>query len=476
MKQSVFILIISALVISNCARNPVTGKRQVVTMSEEQELAMGQQADPQIIAQFGLYADSSIQRYMRQRGQAMAALSHRPGIDYGFRVLNSPVINAFATPGYVYFTRGIMAHFNNAAQFEGVLGHELGHIAARHSVIQQRNQLLSQVGLLAGIIISPQFGRFAETASQGLGLLMLKNGRDDEREADRLGVEYSTKAGFDATEMADFFITLQRKGEEQTQSPLPTFLSTHPDPGERNQTVAQLAAEWKQQTNLQNPKVNRNDYLDLIDGIVYGEDPREGYVEGNVFYHPELKFQFPIPQGWAHQNTPQMVQMAPRDGKALMMLTLAQGNSLSEAANTVMQQYQLQVIGSRETTVNGLPALIVEGQQQQQNGILRSLSYFIQHGGLIYHILGVTMANDYGAYAPVFLGTMQNFRNLTDAAKLNKKPERIRIRTVSQAGTVEQALKRLGVPSSRLNELAILNGMNLSDQLPTGTRVKVIGE
>lgn len=445
-------------------------------MSEEQELAMGQQADPQIIAQFGLYADSSIQRYMRQRGQAMAALSHRPGIDYGFRVLNSPVINAFATPGYVYFTRGIMAHFNNAAQFEGVLGHELGHIAARHSVIQQRNQLLSQVGLLAGIIISPQFGRFAETASQGLGLLMLKNGRDDEREADRLGVEYSTKAGFDATEMADFFITLQRKGEEQTQSPLPTFLSTHPDPGERNQTVAQLAAEWKQQTNLQNPKVNRNDYLDLIDGIVYGEDPREGYVEGNVFYHPELKFQFPIPQGWAHQNTPQMVQMAPRDGKALMMLTLAQGNSLSEAANTVMQQYQLQVIGSRETTVNGLPALIVEGQQQQQNGILRSLSYFIQHGGLIYHILGVTMANDYGAYAPVFLGTMQNFRNLTDAAKLNKKPERIRIRTVSQAGTVEQALKRLGVPSSRLNELAILNGMNLSDQLPTGTRVKVIGE
>ncbi|MDQ6609847.1 MAG: M48 family metallopeptidase, partial [Bacteroidota bacterium] len=287
MKQFIFpvILVFSLVVVSNCSRNPVTGKKQIVTMSTEQELAMGKAADPQIIAQFGLYEDSALQRYMRQKGHELAALSHRPNIEYDFRVVNSDVVNAFAIPGFVYFTRGIMAYFNNEAQFEGVLGHELGHIAARHTVIQQRNATLGQVGLLAGIIFSPTFGRFAEQASQGLGLLLLKNSRDAEREADRLGVEYSTKAGYDAKEMANFFNTLKRQGEQQGGATLPNLLSTHPDPGERYQTVSQLAEEWKKQVGLTHPKVNEESYLRRLEGLVYGEDPREGFLENHIFYH-----------------------------------------------------------------------------------------------------------------------------------------------------------------------------------------------
>lgn len=465
------------LAFQQCARNPVTGKRQVVTMSEEQELAMGREADPQIIAQYGLYPDSALQRYMRQKGHQLAALSHRPNIAYDFRVLNSDVVNAFAIPGYVYFTRGILAYFNNEAQFEGVLGHELGHIAARHTVIQQRNQMLGQIGILAGAIFAPQFGQFADQAMQGLNLLLLKNSRDDEREADRLGVEYATKSGYDATQMADFFNTLKRQGEQSGADALPNLLSTHPDPGERYQTVSQLAAEWKQKTALTDPKVNRNSYLRLIEGIIYGEDPREGYVEASVFYHPELRFQFPIPAGWQYQNTPQAVQMAPKDGKALMMLTLAPGKTLQEAATAALQQYQLQVVGSRETTINGLSALLVEAQQQQQTGgVLRTLSAFIQYNGNIYHLLGVTAAADYGTYSRVFLNTAQAFRQLTDAAKLNKKPERVRIKTLASATTLEQALRSFGTPAARLNELAILNGMNLTDRLEKGTLIKVVGE
>lgn len=464
------------LAFSNCARNPVTGKKQIVTMSTEQELAMGQAADPQIIGQFGLYEDSTLQRYMRQKGKEMAALSHRPDINYDFRVLNSNVINAFAIPGYVYFTRGIMAHFNNEAQFEGVLGHELGHIAARHTVIQQRNATLGQVGILAGVLISPTFGKFAEAASQGVGLLLLKNSRDAEREADQLGVEYSTKSGYDATEMATFFNTLKRQGE-QNGAALPNLLSTHPDPGERNTTVAQLATEWKQKTNLTNPKINRDAYLRMIDGMVYGEDPREGYLENSIFYHPELKFQFAVPQGWAYQNTPQQVQMASPDGKAMMIFTLARGQNLQAAANATMEGYGLQVIASRETTVNGLPALAVEAQQQQQDGsVLRTLSHFIQYNGNIYHIIGVTMLNDYNNYGPVFLNSMQSFRSLTDASKLNKKPERIRIKTVAQTATLDQVLRSFNMPQARLNELSILNGMNLTDRVTQGTLIKTVGQ
>lgn len=483
MKKMIIPALLAAAVTlcSQCSRNPVTGKNQIVTMSTEQELATGQEGDPQIIAQFGLYPDSSIQQYMRQQGSQMAAISHRANIQYGFRVLNSDVVNAFATPGFVYFTRGIMAHFNDEAQFQGVLGHELGHIAARHTVIQQRNATLGQVGILAGSIFSPTFGRYAETASQGLQLMLLKNSRDAEREADQLGVEYSTKTGYDANEMADFFNTLKRQGERAGQS-LPNLLSTHPDPGERNQTVAQLATEWKQKTGLTNPKINRETYLRRIEGLVYGVDPREGFLEAGIFYHPELRFQFPVPQGWQYQNSPQQVQMADPNGRALMIFTLAPGSTLQQAASTALQQYQLQAIGSRETTVNGFPALAVEAQQatqqttQQQQQPVRTLSYFIQQGQTIYHFIGVTSAADYGAFTNTFLSSMQGFRSLTDASKINRKPERIRLRTTSQAATLQQVLSNYGIPQARLEEFAILNGMQLTDRIAAGTMIKVIGE
>lgn len=240
-------LVLSFTLINSCARNPVSGKRQVVLMSEAQEIAMGKEADPQIVAQFGLYQDKELQDFITQKGKQMAAISHRPGLAYEFKIVDSEVINAFAVPGgYVYFTRGIMAHFNNEAEFAGVLGHEIGHITARHSVAQQRNAILGQLGLIAGIVIAPELAQFAETASQGLGLLFLKFGRDAERESDKLGVEYSTKIGYDAQQMANFFNTLERKGAESGAAELPNFLSTHPNPGERNATVSKMAAEWKQ--------------------------------------------------------------------------------------------------------------------------------------------------------------------------------------------------------------------------------------
>ncbi|WP_207492898.1 M48 family metalloprotease [Aridibaculum aurantiacum] len=466
-----------------CSRNPVTGKRQLVFMSEEQEIAMGKEADPQIVAHFGLYNDTALQRFITEKGRQMAAISHRPNLQYEFKIVDSDVLNAFAVPGgYVYFTRGIMAHFNNEAEFAGVLGHEIGHITARHTVAQQRNQILGQIGIIAGAVISPEFGRFAETASQGMGLLLLKFGRDAERESDRLGVEYSSKIGYDATEMAGFFNTLERKSQEAGAGEIPTFLSTHPNPGDRNATVAQLAQQWKRDLNLTNPQVNRNAYLRRIEGMIYGADPKQGFVEGNVFYHPELKFQFPIPAGWRHQNSPQSFQMAPQDGKAMMMLTLAQGATLQDAANNVLKQYGLTAIESREVTVNGLRAIAMVAdqvpqqgqQQQQQQQVVRTLNYIIQYGNIMYHIVGVSAANDFAAYQPTFSNTMQNFRQLTDAAKLNRQPERIRLRTVAQASTLDQVLRGNRVPANRLEELAVLNGMKLTDRVEQGTLIKVI--
>jgi predicted Zn-dependent protease len=309
--------------------------------------------------------------------------------------------------------------------------------------------------------------------------MLLKFGRDAERESDQLGVEYSTKIGYDARQMANFFQTLQRSSEAAGSDPLPNFLSTHPDPGDRLTTVTKLAREWQQKLNLTNPKVNREAYLKRIDGLIYGEDPKGGYRENNVFYHPVLKFQFPTPANWRYQNSPQQVALASPDGKAMMLLMLAQGTSLQQAAQGVLEKYKMTNRSYRELNVNGLNAAELYADQvppQGQQGGVRTVSYLIQYGQLIYHMIGVAGPADFASYERTFLGTMQAFRELTDQAKINKKPDRVRIRTVNQATTLEQALRGYNTPQNKLQELAILNGMTLTERLSQGTLIKVIAQ
>ncbi len=474
-------LSVALLVSSGCAVNPVTGKKQIVLMSESQEIAMGAAADPQIVAQYGLYENKVLQDFITQKGNEMAAVSHRPELKYEFKIVDSEVINAFAVPGgYVYFTRGIMAHFNNEAEFAGVLGHEIGHITARHSVSQQTKSILGQVGLIGSMILVPQVAEFAEPLSQGLGLLFLKFGRDAERQSDELGVEYSSKIGYDAKEMAGFFNTLERQKTRTESTELPDFLSTHPNPGSRNAAVSKLSADWKKQLNLTNPKINRDSYLKKIEGLIYGEDPKQGYLENSIFYHPELKFQFQTPQGWNYQNTPQKVQLAPKDGKALLMMTLASGNSLQEAASNVVQKNNLQVLESNQITVNGLNAISmiadVKAEQQQQASTVRTLSYLIEYNKNIYLILGASSMNDFNNYSQYFLQSMKNFKELKDASKLNKQPERIRIKAVKQSGTLRQALSSYNMPENKQEEISLLNGMQLTDKVLAGTLIKILGK
>lgn len=464
------------LLFNFCATNPVTGKKDIVLMSEEQEIALGAQSDPAVLAQFGLYEDKALQQFIQQKGQAMAAVSHRPNLKYEFKVVDSPVINAFALPGgYVYFTRGIMAHFNNEAQFAGVLGHEIGHITARHSVQQQSKSTLAQLGLITGMIISPELAQMGNELSQGLGLLFLKFGRDDERESDELGVEYSSKIGYDASQMADFFQTLQRQQESSGQM-IPDFLSTHPNPADRYATVHKLAEDWKKKENLTNAKVGRDSYLKLIDGIVYGEDPRQGFVENSVFYHPELKFKFPVPSGWAYQNSPQVFQMAPQDGSAMMNLMLVPGDNLEAAAQTLLKNFNLEPVESKSVTVNGLPAIAVVADQKQEQQVIRTLTYIIRYGNYNYSLMGITTANNFNNYFQTFSNTMQNFAELTEPDKLNRKPERIRIITVPQSATLSQVLQNNNIKQDRLEEFAVLNGMQLSDRVEKGTLLKVVSQ
>lgn len=357
--------------LGGCAKNPVTGKRDFMLISKNRELAMGQQADPQIVQSFGIYKDDKLQAFINEKGNEMAKISHRPELKYEFKIMDSPVINAFAVPGgYVYFTRGIMAHFNNEAEFAGVLGHEIGHITARHSAKQQSKAILGQAGLMLGMVVSPKFRQYAEQASQSLQLLFLKFGRDAESQSDMLGVDYSTQIGYDSKHMANFFQTLNRVSGGP-EGRVPTFMSTHPDPLDRYANVKKLTQEAQAKTPGKQYKENRNSYLQMIDGLIYGEDPRQGYVANNRFYHPELKFEFPVPNKWKTANSPTQFQMAPEDGKAMMMLTLAQGKNPTEASQAFVTNNKLSLVESKNITVNGFQAVAVisdQIQQQQQQG------------------------------------------------------------------------------------------------------------
>ena len=463
--------------IYSCATNPVTGKKEFMLLSEQKERAMGEQSDPEIVAYFGLYQDQQLQNFIDTKGEAMADISHRSSLDWEFKIVDSPVVNAFAVPGgFVYFTRGIMAHFNNEAEFAGVLGHEIGHVTARHSAQQYSKSMLAQVGLTVGMVVSETFSQFANVLGQGVGILFLKFGRDAERESDKLGAEYSSKIGYDAMEMAEFFNTLQRKSEIAGQEPVPSFLSTHPHPADRLEKVREYAEFWKNKLKRDDFKVNRNSYLRMIDGIVYGEDPRQGFRENNMFYHPVLKFKFPVPTGWAFQNTPQQVQMAPEGGEAMMMFTLENAQSLQAAAQQVLEKYSLQLVESNNVNVNGLNALALIAEQQQEQMTIRVLAYLISYDGNIYNMMGVTASTTFNQYARIFTEVMEGFAPLTDPSKLNVKPERVRIREVGQTMTLEQALLKFGVPQDRLLELAVLNGMELQEIVNAGTLIKTVSE
>jgi predicted Zn-dependent protease len=379
----------------------------------------------------------------------------------------------------VYFTRGIMAHFNNEAQFMGVLGHEIGHITARHSVSQMSKQTLAQVGLIAGMIAVPQLAQLGDLAGTGLQLLFMKFSRDDESQSDQLGVEYSSRVGYDAHEMAGFFETIRRTQESAGVS-IPTFLSTHPDPVDRNQRVHQLADEWQSKLNLnrRDLKVGRDSYLRMIDGIVYGEDPRQGFFEGNAYYHPELKFQFPVPAGWQKQNTPSQVIMANQDQSAAILLQLAQGRTPREAAQALVDQYKIQVVESNDINVNGLPAFYfvgdIVGEQGQQ--ATRALVFEIPYNNLIYQFIGFSDRLVFSNHQNTFLHTMRGFNQLTDTSKLNVQPERVAIKELNRAMTFAEAMRQYNMPANRLEELAVLNGMQLEDRLPAGTLIKTVSK
>jgi predicted Zn-dependent protease len=259
-------------------------------------------------------------------------------------------------------------------------------------------------------------------------------------------------------------------------------MSTHPGPGDRYNDVNKQAAEWQKNLGLAEYKVNQDNYLQLINGIIYGEDPRQGYVEGNTFYHPDLRFRFVFPSGWKLENSPIQVSIIPQDQKALMLFSLAQQKTLQSAADSTIAQYGLSLQTSKKTTVNGLPAIVTQSKQvvqDQSTGAQQSnliLTYFISYNNLIYVFHGITTEADFNNYSNTFNSAMTSFARLTDVSKINVKPKKVQVVKVQRNSSLSDAFAYYRVPQSQYKELALLNDLELTDQVQAGKLIKVVGE
>jgi predicted Zn-dependent protease len=465
------LLIVAASILAACATNPATGRRQLMLVSEGQEIAMGQQADPEIVAQFGLVPDSGLQQYVREIGARLAGLSERPDLPWTFRVLDDPVVNAFALPGgFNYVTRGILGYFNSEAELAGVMGHELGHVTARHSASQMTKQTLAGVGLVTGMILVPDLQDYAGVASAGLQLMFLRFSRDDEREADDLGLRYMYRAGYDPREMPNVFAMLDRVSRAAGAGRVPGWLSTHPDPEDRQGRMREKIAALPTQ-DFSAMAVKRNEYLRQIDGMVYGENPREGYMRGENFLHPDLEFQITFPPGWRTLNQKQALLAQPPDKDALFQLTFAQASSPRAGAQEFLTQEGVSGGPVQSGDINGNDAASAGFRVQTEQGVLEGLVVFVSFQGNIYRLMGYAPRDRWARYQQPIRSTMGSFDRLTDREALNVQPMRLDVVAASRRMTLAQFVAE--VPTSvTVETMALLNQMEPTTQLSRGQLVK----
>jgi len=456
-----------------CARNPVTGERELMLVSEAQEIQMGREAARQIPQELGLLDDRDLVGLVQTQGMAIARASERPHLPWEFHVVDSSVVNAFALPGgFAYLTRGILAHMNSEAEMVGVLGHEIGHITARHSAQQMSRAQLTSIGLGLGMVFVPEVRPFGDLLQGSLGLLFLKFGRDDESEADRLGVRYSVAQGYDPRHMAAFFDVLARMGERSGEV-IPDWLSTHPDPADRGQKILALVRETAP-TDAR-LEVGEESFKRMLEGLTFGDDPREGFMDGNVFKHPDLKFQIAFPEGWRVTNTRQRVLAGSSDAAFEMTASRGASNLDPQAqAARVFQNAGLQAGRGQSLRIGGFPAFVVPFRQQSQAGVIDGDAAFLRDGEMMYQIFAYTSPDRYARMRNVFRGIFGSFSRLSDPDDLNAQPQRIVLYRVPRTASAREALLDSGVVAGQLEEMAIVNHVRLEDRVEAATLLKSV--
>ena len=466
-----------AAVLGACATNPVTGTKQFNLLSEAEELAIGQQSDAEIRREMGVYNNDELQRYVSNIGMKMARQSHRPNLPWNFTVVDVPAINAFAVPGgYIYITRGILPYLDDESELAGVLGHEIGHVTARHAAQAYSRQAGGGIGLAILSIFVPQTAPFQDLSSLGLNVLFLKYGRDQEVQSDRLGMEYASKTGWDPTGVPRFLTTLARVSATSERG-VPNWLSTHPEPGSRVKDAEPVAAKFVSDAAREK---GRDEFLRAIDGIVVGDNPEEGIVRGNVFLHPMLRIGLTFPDGWEVVNTAETV-MAREPGTQHFMLLqqVAQprGTSVEQVAYNAMRSAGYTEVSGERTRLGGLEAYMGV-YRGNLNGVGRVVmrSAHISMGRQVYVVAGFAPEKEFELSDRDFQPAVRSFRELSQSEASQIRPNRLTFYTARQGDSWQSIAQRAGKGITSAATLAIMNNHDVSDQPQPGERIKIVVE
>jgi predicted Zn-dependent protease len=360
---------------------------------------------------------------------------------------------------------------NSEAELAVVVGHELGHVNARHSVRKMSQLMLVQLGLVVGSALSETFAKISGVASIGIQLLFLKFSRNDEYQADQLGMQYSRKGGYNPGKMVDFFASLQKMGDLSGGHSLPGFLSTHPLTANRIKEVQkmQLAADSQL-------KVSRTAYLNRINNLIYGNDPRQGFVQGSAFYHPGMRFSFNIPSGWTVQNTPSQVVLVAPDENAAMILRAEQSSvGLRDYAAKVAQTQGYSLLDERNLTINGLSSyqqLYDIAQENQQS--LRMRASYIRKGQHIYSFSALSTQESFNNYDFQFGTVVGSFNQLNDRRMLNVQPTRIQVVRANGSQNLRTIFKNAGINEKAWSQFAIMNALELDATPQAGRLIKIV--
>lgn len=456
---------------------PIPSASTPITQTEAQQ---GAEANKEIIQQFGAAMSGPQAQYVEGVGQRIAVQSGLATSPSAFKVamLNSSVNNAFAIPGgYVYTTRQLVTLMNNEAELAAVLGHEVGHVAARHSQRRQQaaqqNALLGLLGQVVGSVVGGGVGDLISQGSQYTQLLTLKFSRSQELEADALGQKYLVSAGYDPHAMATLLTSLAAQNALDSQlqgrgnATVPEWASTHPDPASRVSAAMQRAGAATGRTE-------RDLFLTRVDGLMYGDDPQQGVIEGSSFIQPTMRLKFTAPGGFYMVNGTQAVSINGQSGQAQFTLAPYSGNLetyVRQAFSGLSNQQQISPSQIQRTTVNGIPAAYGTARVQSSSGAVDVTVFAYEFANnRAYHFVAITKAGGAG----VFNSMYQSVRRLSASEAGSVIPRRIDVVTVGSRDTVRSLAARMAYTNAQEQRFRVLNGLSSSDRITPGQKVKIV--
>ncbi len=473
--------------------NPATGKSEFTAMSPEQEKAVGKDQHPKILQQFGgAYDEGGLQAYVDEIGNRLQAVSELPDLDFTFTLLNSDVVNAFALPGgYVYISRGLMALAENEAEVAGVMAHEVGHVTARHSAQRYSRGVLAQGGVTLGAVLAGVLGggNLAKTVQEiggtGAQAYLAGYSREQEFQSDELGVRYLTRAGYDPRAMSTFLEKLGENselarrlaGKENAPDPSTSMFATHPRTPDRVRRAAENAAKAEATAG----RIGRDEYLQRIDGMIYGTDPDQGFVRGRMFVHPKLRFAFQAPEGYRLQNTPSAVVGGDKNGNGMKFDQgqMRSSNLRDYIAREWAKELKIQNLKQINSfDLDGLPAVSAgtSGKTKDGKTVDVGLAAVQVDAGSVYRFMFISPGGASNAEARAAQETVESFRVLSAAEASRYKPKRIKVVRTQSGDSTASLARKMAVDDLPELQFEVLNGLEAGDQLPRGELVKLIAE